>query len=350
MTNKEQIITVDAKQISVIIPHYNGESILKDCLESLYKTTQLPIEIIVVDNGSSDNSVKMITDNFPKVTILKQKKNLGFAGGCNAGIKHAVTPFVLILNNDTVHTDNWIDHLLEKILSDDKICAVQPKLLSFQNQEYFDYSGACGGEMDIFGFPFARGRIFENIEKDENQYDDHSDEIVWASGTAFMARRELLVEAGMFDESFFAHMEEIDLDWRFRLMGYKIVVEPKSVIFHRSGWTLGAESPFKKYLNHRNSLIMFLANYSIPVLLYLLPLRILLDYMALGMSLMKFDFGRINAIFKAHFYILFHVKLIITKRKTAKKLRVINDSNIMKKYYKGSIAISSFVFRKKIIM
>ncbi len=334
-------------KVSVVIPHYNGEAILKDCLHSIYQSTRVAVEVILVDNGSSDNSLQMVAEKFSDVVVIQQAENLGFAGGCNIGIQAANTDYVLILNNDTTHEDNWIEYLLETLKFDDTIAAVQPKLISYQNRDYYDYSGANGGEMDIFGFPFARGRFFHHIEKDEQQYDHLDKEVVWASGTAFLARRDLLIESGMFDKTFFAHMEEIDLDWRLRLMGYKIAVNPKAIIYHRSGFTLGAESPFKKYLNHRNSLYMLMANYQISTLLYIFPGRILLDYMAALQSLFSADFGRFFAIFKAHFWILFHLGLIAKKRKKIKQLRQKSDRQVMKKFYKGSIALTSFLFKKQ---
>jgi len=334
-------------KITVIIPHFNGEEILRDCLASLYTSTHLAIHTILVDNASTDGSVAMVEAEFPQVEILKLEKNRGFAGGCNAGVNAARTPFVLILNNDTIHKPGWIELLLSKLQSDAKIAVVQPKLLSYQNREYFDYSGACGGEMDIFGFPFAHGRIVEHVEKDLGQYDQFYDRIFWASGTAFLARTEILKKAGLFDESFFAHMEEVDLQWRIQLMGYDIAVEPQAVIWHRSGFTLGAESPFKKYLNHRNSLLMLLANYRFLITLYIFPIRILLDYMALGFSLIKRDWDRIRAICKAHFWILLHPGLICRKRKQVHLLRKVFDKKIMDRLYHGSIALGFYLFGKR---
>ncbi|MGC9365220.1 MAG: glycosyltransferase family 2 protein [Fidelibacterota bacterium] len=334
-------------QISVVIPHYNGEGILRDCLASLSATCRLPLHIILVDNASSDGSVAMVRTEFPTVEIIQMEKNHGFAGGCNIGVKATRTPFVLILNNDTVHSSGWIERLLSKLQSDDKIAVVQPKIHSFQNWGYFDYSGACGGEMDIFGFPFAHGRIAEHVEKDEGQYDQFYDRIFWASGTAFLARTGVLYKAGLFDETFFAHMEEIDLQWRIQLLGYDIAVEPKALIWHRSGFTLGAESPFKKYLNHRNSLLMLLANYRLLMTMYIFPLRILLDYMALGFSLIQRDWGRAGAIVKAHVWILFHPGLISRKRRQVASLRKVSDHKIMERMYHGSVALSFYLFGKR---
>lgn len=334
-------------EITVVIPHYNGEDILRDCLASLYQSTELPLRVILVDNASSDGSVAMVAKEFPSVQIIKLDRNRGFAGGCNAGIQAVKTPFVLILNNDTIHEFGWIERLLVKLQSDKSLAVVQPKLLSYQNREYFDYSGACGGEMDIFGFPFARGRIVELVEKDEGQYDHLSDRIFWASGTAFLARTDVVKKAGLFDESFFAHMEEIDLQWRLQLMGYEIVIEPQSVVWHRSGYTLGAEAPFKKYLNHRNSLFMFLTNYCFMLTIYLLPIRIFLDEIAIFFSLVRLDFGRILAILKAHFWIITHPKTILRKRKKVKSLRIVKDQQILRYIYPGSIALNYFLFGKK---
>lgn len=336
-----------APEISVIIPHYNGVEILRDCLRSLYNSTNLSLEVILVDNASTDDSVKMVRAEFPAVKILPQSRNLGFAGGCNIGIRAAQAPFVLILNNDTIHQPGWLELLLDKIKSQPDLAAVQPKILSWQNRTQFDYSGAAGGEMDIFGFPFARGRIFENIETDIGQYNDLPDRIFWASGTAFLARRESLLEAGLFDEIFFAHMEEIDLQWRLQLIGYAIAVEPQAVIWHRSGFTLGAEAPLKKYLNHRNSLLMFLTNYKPLLTTYLLPIRILLDWLALAFSLLKLDFGRTGAILKSHGWILFHPCAIIRRRRRVKSLRRVSDTEIMEKLYRGSVALDYYLLKKQ---
>ena len=311
--------------ISVVIPHYNGEQILSDCLLSLYASTELPLEVIVVDNASSDNSVQMLKSEYPSVKIITLSQNRGFAGGCNAGIKEARAPYVLILNNDTVHSKGWLEHLLAKIESEDGIAVVQPKLISYQTPELFDYSGAAGGEMDIFCFPFARGRIFDAIERDEGQYDKLNHFIFWASGTAFLAKRELLIKAGLFDEDFFAHMEEIDLQWRLQLLGYKVVIETKAVIKHISGYTLAAESPLKKYLNHRNSVLMLLTNYQLFLSCYLLPMRIVLDKIAFFYAFFIADWGRCLAIIKAYFWCIFHIGKIVRKRRRVKKIRILSN-------------------------
>lgn len=333
-------------EVTIIIPHYNGESILQDCLESIEQNTIVPVQVILVDNGSSDNSVPMVREFFRAVRICEMEENLGFAGGCNVGIELAETPYVLILNNDTVHQKGWVQNLLASIKSSNDIAVVQPKIHSYQNQNKFDYSGAAGGEMDIFGYPFARGRLFEYIEEDRGQYNQNVD-VFWASGTAFLARRELLIKAGMFDEDFFAHMEEIDLDWRLHLMGYRVTVEPKAVIKHRSGFTLGAETFFKKYLNHRNSLYMFLSNYNCFTTLYLMLIRLVLDWLSVISSFFKGDIKRSGAVLKAHGWLLLHPHKIFQKRRKVKKLRQLGDYKIMQKMYIGSSALMHFLLGKK---
>ncbi len=303
--------------------------------------------MILVDNASTDNSRSMVAREFPAVQIISLERNLGFAGGCNAAICVVTTPYILILNNDTIHVPGWIEYLLAKIMSDESIAVVQPKILSYYNRNSFDYSGACGGEMDIFGFPFARGRIITEIEKDSGQYDELAARIFWASGTAFLARTEVVKQAGMFDETFFAHMEELDLQWRIQLLNYRIAVEPRAVIYHRSGYTLGAESPFKKYLNHRNSLIMLFTNYRFLLTTYIFPLRLLLDYLALGFSLIQGDFGRIGGIIKAHLWVLLHPVLLWRKRRFVKKLRVVTDGQILECLYHGSVALQFYLSRRR---
>jgi len=333
-------------EITVVIPHCNGVEILRECLTSLFHLTQLELRVILVDNASTDNSRSMVAREFPAVQIISLERNLGFAGGCNAAIRVATTPYILILNNDTIHTPGWIEYLLTKIKSDQSIAVVQPKILSYYNRDSFDYSGACGGEMDIFGFPFARGRIITEIEKDYGQYDELAAPIFWASGTAFLARTEVIKQAGMFDETFFAHMEELDLQWRIQLLNYHIAVEPRAVIYHRSGFTLGAESPYKKYLNHRNSLIMLLANYRFLLTVYIFPLRLLLDYLALGVSLFQRDYGRVKGIIKAHLWVLLHPGLLWRKRRLVKKLRVVTDGQISECLYHGSVALQFYLCRR----
>ena len=241
--------------VSVIIPHWNGTEVLSECLESLVQTAYPNYEIIVVDNASTDGSPDWVSLNFPQVKLVKNDQNYGYAGGCNRGAGAADGEFVVFLNNDTVQDHHWLDGLVDFMNLNPNVAAVQPKILNFFEREKFDYAGGAGGWLDVLGFPFVRGRVFLEREADEGQYDKMRP-IFWASGTAIMVRKYDFETAGGFDETFFAHQEEIDLCWRFHLMGREVWSSPGSVVFHKNAVTLPMFSRQKQYLNHRNSLLM----------------------------------------------------------------------------------------------
>lgn len=334
--------------VSIVIPHYKGKEILLECLDSLYRAIRgKDVEIILVDNASVDSSIDEAVKRFPHIKVVKLPVNKGFAGGCNEGIKRASGEFVLILNDDTVHEEDFLQKLVRRLKEDVKVAAVQPKILSYYDRTSFDYSGACGGEIDIFGFPFARGRIFDTIEKDSGQYDKCNKQIFWASGTCMLLRKSVALEAGLFSERFFAHMEEIDLQWRMQLMGYRVEVEPGAVVYHRSGATLSKESPLKKYLNHRNSLLMLIANYNLPLLIYIYPIRIFLDVVAALFSLLRWDWGRLVAILRAHVWLISHPLFIFYSRKKVKSIRKVKDRDITRFMLKFPIPLLYYLLGKK---
>ncbi len=328
--------------VSIVIPHYNGKEILYDCLASLSKTDYSNREVIVVNNASTDGSVDSLAGDFPWVLLVNKTKNSGYAGGCNAGYAAGSGEFVLFLNNDTTFAPGWLTPLVTQMQQDALIAAVQPKLLAQTQPNMFDYSGAAGGMMDVFGFPFALGRIFFSLEKDENQY-DISRNIFWASGTAVMVRRSALEAVGAFDEDFFAHMEEIDLCWRFHLAGYRVVSEPASVVFHNSGSTLRPDSFLKMFLNHRNSVLMLIKNYSAVSLLWVLPIRLLLEVLAVLFSLLKLDFVRVRAVIAAFFAVLLQLPKTFKKRALVQKSRKVVDATIQEKLHRRSIVLDYFL-------
>jgi len=333
--------------VSIVIPHYQGREMLYKCLFALLKTDYKNLEIIVVDNASTDGSVDALSEDFGKVVVTRNQENCGYAGGCNSGFLQSKGEFVLFLNDDTFFDSDWLKPLVGRIISDQRIAAVQPKLLAAASPEKFDYSGAAGGLMDIFGFPFSLGRLFFSLEEDRGQY-DQSREIFWASGTAFLVRRSVIEQVGLFDESFFAHMEEIDLNWRMMLVGYKIVSEPASVVYHNSGSTLRPDSFKKMYLNHRNSILMLLKNYEFLSLVWILPIRLFLDLMAVGFALIKLDFTRLRAIIAAHFGALALLPTALKNRVAVVKIRAVRDKEIWTKMYFGSIVFGYFFRRRKI--
>ena len=328
---------------SIIIPHYNGENILKRCLDSIYKHTSDSHEIIVVDNASSDNSISMLKNDFSQVKIILNKTNLGYAGACNVGAEASKNNFLIFLNNDTEVTEDWLDLLVEK-LTNESISSVQPKIKNMNNKDYFDYAGASGGYIDIFCYPFCRGRIFNTIEKDTLQYQS-KEEIFWASGTAFATKKEIFIKAGMFDLRLFAHMEEIDYHWRCQMMGYKIIVNPKSVIYHEGGQTLGYQSSLKTYLNHRNNLIIFFSNHKPFLLLFLFIPRILLHLVSTFIDLISFKFNHSFAQAKSLCWIFINPLYIIKKRQKNKEIKLSNYK--LYGLFKGSIVFNYFLLNKK---
>ena len=329
--------------ISIIIPHFNGKEILGNCLNSLLKNSFNNYEIIVVDNGSTDGSQVLIKAEYPKVILHENEKNKGYAGGCNSGISHTKGKYILFLNNDVEVAENFLEELFNAMDVDENIGLVQPKLLSMQNRTHFDYSGGAGGEIDVFGFPFARGRVFIELEKDESQYDDLTNEIFWASGTAVLIRKTLLDKIGPFDEDFFAHMEEIDLNWRAQLVGYKSVVTLKTHLYHYSGYTLPAENPRKMYLNHRNNLIMLLKNYSFASLIWIFPIRLILEFIAFAYAAVTGNKNWAIGVMKGVGFVVSNFTSIWKKHLLVQKLRTVPDSEIMQNMYKGSVALAFFL-------
>jgi len=328
--------------VSIIIPHFNGRDILRNCLEALEKTRYQNNEVIIVNNASTDGSVDDIHRSFPRARLVNNEKNLGYAGGCNSGLANASGKYILFLNNDTVFEPEWLSRLVEACEKDEKVAACQPKILSQANRKMFDYAGAAGGLIDVLGYPFARGRLFFTLEKDEKQYEADGN-IFWASGTATLIRKSVLDEVGAFDEDFFAHMEEIDLNWRMHLAGYRVVAVPKAIVYHNAGSTLKPDSPKKVYLNHRNSLVMILKNYGLKNLLWIIPVRVCLEFLTLVYALLKLDFARLKGGFLALIYVLFNFFRIVGKRKQVHQLRKVPDSEIFKKMYRGSIVFEYFV-------
>jgi len=332
--------------VSIIIPHWNGIDVLSECLDSLKKTVYPNFEIIVVDNASTDGSGDWIKNHHPQIKLINNDKNYGYAGGCNRGVLHADGELVVFLNNDTVQDKYWLQNLVSFINSHPGCAAVQPKILNYYERNRFDYAGGSGGHMDVLCYPFARGRIFLDQEIDSGQYDD-DDRCFWASGTAIMVRKDYYMEAGQFDEKFFAHMEEIDLCWKLQLMGYKVFVHPAAVVYHKNAVSLPMTSLKKFMLNHRNSLLMLLTNYKLLTTLYILPLRYALEWVAIFYALSKFDFRHAFGIIKAHIWILLHLHIIYSRRIKIKQKRVLSDREMMKAFYRGSIVLDYYIARKK---
>lgn len=241
-------------RLSVVILNWNGRHHLERYLPSVVAHTTGDAEVVVADNGSTDDSLQWLRLTYPDVRVIKLDRNYGFAGGYNRALKEVAAEYVLLLNSDVEVTAGWWQPLVELLDNEPDVAAVAPKLLADKERDRFEYAGASGGFIDYLGYPFCRGRILSTVERDEGQYDDRR-EIFWASGAALCCRREVFEAVGGFDEDYFAHMEEIDLQWRMQLANWRIMVEPRSVVYHLGGGTLPASSR-KIYLNHRNNLAM----------------------------------------------------------------------------------------------
>lgn len=255
-------------QTAIVILNWNGKHFLEKFLPSLINRTPstrgCPSKIFIADNGSSDGSQGWLAEHYPEIEVIPFDNNYGFTGGYNRALKELGSreekfDYYLLLNSDVEVAERWFVHLFEFMESHPEIGICAPKVLSYANPEYFEHAGACGGLIDMYGFPYCRGRVLSRIERDKGQYDTPAD-IFWASGTSLMIRRTLWERLGGFDESFFAHMEEIDLCWRAKLLGEQVWVVPKSLIYHVGGGTLPNNSPRKLYLNFRNNLLMLYKN------------------------------------------------------------------------------------------
>jgi GT2 family glycosyltransferase len=337
---------IDTPRFSVVIPNYNGLIYLQDCFNSLRKSNYPNLEIILVDNGSTDESVAFVEQNFPEVKIIRSDTNLSYSGGSNLGIQHATGKYVVLLNNDTEVTPGWLNPLLEEFESDSQLAACQPKILSMSDHAMFEYAGAAGGFMDRLGYPFLRGRIFDTLEKDDGQYDDPID-LFWTSGAAMAIRKQVLDESGLLDEGFVLHMEEIDLCWRMHLLGYRLRIRPDAVIYHHGGGTLGAEKMSKMYYNHRNSIFMLFKNYSLKRLLLIFPIRFLLDMALIMKSALALDWKRAFAVINAYLWLITHPRLLLRKRRDTQELRRIGDRDIDPYLLGGSLVLRYYLLRKK---
>ena len=284
--------------VAVVILNYNGRNYLEQFLPSVIEHSH-PHQIIIADNASTDDSVAFLKENYPLLTLIELAENTGYAGGYNRALKQVEADCFVLLNSDVEVTPSWIDPVIEYMQADEQIIACQPKVKSYHKKDYFEYAGAAGGFIDYLGYPFCRGRIFSTLEKDEGQY-DNSQEVFWATGACLFVKSKAFFELGMLDESFFAHMEEIDFCWRAKNKGYKIAYCSKSTVYHVGGGTLQAESPFKTYLNFRNNLLMLYKNLSIVEFPAIYKLRRWLDFMAAFQLFLQGKAKNAKAVYTAH--------------------------------------------------
>lgn len=333
-------------RVSVVILNWNGEKLLKEFLPSVVSHTSPQLaEIVVADNGSTDQSVELLQKQFPTVKIIALDQNYGFAEGYNRAFDQIDTEYAVLLNSDVEVTENWLEPLVEYLDSHPQTVACQPKIRSYRRKEYFEHAGACGGYLDRFGYPFCRGRLMFHVEKDLGQYDTIAS-IFWASGACLFLRLNDYKKVGGLDGTFFAHMEEIDLCWRFKSRGKEIVCIPQSTVYHLGAATLAVESPHKTYLNFRNNLFMLFKNLRRGRLWGILVIRIILDILAMGSMLAKGQFANAWAVARAIKDFHLH-KHRYHNQKAENRIHAIRLQ--FPEIYRGLIIFDFFVLRKKSI-
>lgn len=331
---------IKTPKVAVVILNWNGIKHLREFLPSVLASTWADLDVIVGDNGSTDGSVDFLKQNFPSVKIIQNDQNYGFTGGYNRVLEKVDADYFILLNSDVEVHDGWIEPVIGLMESDPLIAAAAPKIKSFAEKDHFEHAGAAGGFIDIFGYPFCRGRMFYVIEEDRGQY-EQSDEVFWASGAAMFVKRECWVTAGGFDDRFFAHMEEIDLCWRLKNMGYKVMYCAQSEVYHVGGGTLNTENPFKTYLNFRNNLLLLKNNLSFLRATAVIFMRFWMDLLAIARFLNEGKRKDAWAISRAHQNFVRHI--FQRGPKTIKR----SNLSSLKGMYRRSIVWDFFIKKKK---
>lgn len=301
-----------SSKVAVVILNWNGKSFLEKFLPIVIKYSS-GAQIIVADNQSSDDSVSFLKQQFPDVRVIINPSNDGFARGYNLALKQVQAEYYVLLNSDVEVTKNWIEPIIAMMDANMKIAACQPKILDYTNRTKFEYAGAAGGFIDKYGYPFCRGRIFNVLEEDKEQYNT-AKEVFWATGACMFVRAEAFWKVGGFDDDYFAHMEEIDVCWRMKNIGYQIYVEPQSVIYHVGGGTLNKLSPRKTFLNFRNNLITLTKNAAPRFLFFKIIYRMILDGVAAFKFLFEGNGSHFMAVIKAHFSFYAYLPSTLKKR------------------------------------
>lgn len=335
---------------AVVILNYNGLVFLKMFLGTIIKNTaESETVVYVADNGSTDGSVDWIENNAGDAKIIRLDKNHGFAGGYNIALDQIEARYFVLLNSDIEVTENWLTPLVTYMDNNQDVASCQPKILSYYQKDYFEHAGAAGCFIDKYGFPFCRGRVLNMVEKDFGQFDSMID-IFWSSGACMIVRSDAWKKCGGFDADFFAHMEEIDLCWRFHKAGYRVCFIPDSVIYHVGGGTLPYSSPLKTYLNFRNSLFLLYKNLPENKLHRILFVRRLLDGLAAIFFLLKGSFSSVKAVWNAHMDYYKASGKLRKKRESVKRSEVnstgeliLNKSIVFEFYIKGNKTYNSLI-------
>jgi GT2 family glycosyltransferase len=333
-------------KVAVVILNWNGIKYLRRFLPSVLTSTWPNLEIIVGDNASDDGSVEFIKQEYPSIRIIQNDANYGFTGGYNKVLEHVEADYYILLNSDVEVYPGWIAPVINLMESDPLIAAAAPKIKAFNQKEYFEHAGAAGGFIDCFGYPFCQGRMFYEIEEDRGQY-EQSGEVFWATGAAMFVKKHCWDEAGGFDDRFFAHMEEIDLCWRLKNIGYKVMYCAESEVFHLGGGTLNVENPFKTYLNFRNNLLLLQNNLPFWRAVFTIIIRIWMDLLAIFRFLNEGKRKDAWAVSRAHQNFVLSLFKSKDQRPAVSGKKKLPKHYPLKGIYKGSIVWAFFIKKKK---
>jgi GT2 family glycosyltransferase len=330
------------KSVAVAILNWNGKNWLEKFLPNVIAHSEEVADIVIIDNGSTDDSFDFCSKNFPSVQWIGLEKNHGFAGGYNEGLQHLTHPYFMLLNSDVEVTPNWLLPLIDWMEERPALAACQPKVIDYQTKIQFEYAGGAGGYLDKDGYAFCAGRMFYAFEKDNGQYQGRKD-VFWATGAAMMIRRSAWIEVNGFDADFFAHMEEIDLCWRLKNRGYSIGAELNSTVYHVGGGTLDRQNPMKTYLNFRNNLYLITKNHRRSALFFHIFRRLILDGVAGIRFATETKWPHLWAVVRAHFSFYVMLPNMLKKRKLeSPHIKEINNSGL----YKSSVVYAFFIQHK----
>ena len=334
-------------KVAIVILNWNGRKYLEQFLPSVLATKYSNFEIVVADNGSTDDSIAFLQTNYPTIRLITFTENFGFAKGYNEALKQVDSEYYVLLNSDVEVTTNWLQPMATLLDNNPTIAACQPKLLSYKEKEMFEYAGAAGGWLDKYGYPFAKGRVFDICEKDNGQY-DQQEPIFWASGASLFIRSSVFHSMKGFDEYFFAHQEEIDLCWRIQLAGLSIYSCPSSVVYHVGGGTLPKGNSLKTYLNFRNNRIMLSKNLPFAKKIWIVPVRNLLDALSAWKGLLSGDGGYFIAILRAHiafykWWLLYQKKSIFPANRNGKLSGLLNKNMVWEHFAKKKKTFAEIV-------
>ena len=327
-------------KIAIVILNWNGKRYLTKFLPSILSHSNNDgYCVYVADNGSSDGSVGWLSGHYPDVKIIPLDRNYGFAQGYSKALKQIESEYFVLLNSDVEVTPHWLTPVIQIMDDDESIAACMPKIKSYDNKDLFEYAGAAGGFIDKFGYPFCRGRILNVIEKDDGQYDDMR-EIFWASGACMFLRASAYFEAGGLDADFFAHMEEIDLCWRLKRLGYKIIYSPEVTIYHVGGGTLPNNTPRKIFFNYRNNLFLLYKNLPSKNFLAVLLTRLFLDGISSLVYIAQFKISFFWSVMKAHFAFYCNLRTLMIKRRKFKSMEKVSQTG---EIFPGGILVRFFM-------